>query len=56
MPQSHVRSYLTGAIFADGSTVVLKGETVFANNTADDGGTTDCGMDFVFQHEKKRLP
>ena len=41
-PQSQVHSYLLGAIFVNGSNVVLKGDTVFANDTADYGGTYDC--------------
>ena len=32
-------SYFTGAVYVDGSSIVLKGETDFANNTADFGGT-----------------
>ena len=39
-PQSHTCCYFTGAVYVDGSKIVLKGETVFANNTADYGGTT----------------
>ena len=34
-------SYFTGgAVYVDGSNIVLKGETVLANNRADFGGTT----------------
>ena len=35
-------SYFTGggAVYVDGSNIGLRGETVFANNTADYGGTT----------------
>ena len=33
-------SYFTGAIYTHGSSVVLRGKTIFANNTADLGGKT----------------
>ena len=38
-PQYHVCSFSTGAIYVDGSGIVLKGEALFTNNTADFGGT-----------------
>ena len=39
-------SYFTGAVYVDGSNIILKGETVFSNNTAVFGGMTsvDCEM------------
>ena len=46
---SHASSYFTGAIFADSSTIVQKGETVFANNTADYlGGKTGEMYKLIF--------
>ena len=43
---SHASFYFTGAIFVNSnSRIALKGETVFANNTADFGGKTlECTL------------
>ena len=43
---SHASSYFAGAIFVGSSSdIVLKGETVFTNNTAYTGGkTVSCAL------------
>ena len=50
-------SYFTGgAVYVDGSNIVLKGETVFANNTAEDGGTTvKLTLSLAYFHNRKKL-
>ena len=49
-------SYFTGAVYVDGSSIVLKGETVFANNTAISGGMSDkCTLRRISGNQMKCL-
>ena len=47
-PQSHAYSYFTGAICVRGSNIIVKGEAIFANNSAGFGGTTSVKLSRVF--------
>ena len=56
LASSHASSYFTGAIFVNSSSIILKGETVFANNTAGDGGkTVKCTLSCNSGSNRKKL-
>ena len=48
-------SYFAGAVYVDGSNIVLNGESDFANNRADFGGTIvkhtlSCSLNDIFRN------